>query len=188
MYSYRKNWTNEQGRATALLRLRHLRGRTVTASEDLGPCFGRRVGLDDPQRSLPTPTILWFCDHGDPLKGAPPPQHQHPALEAIGQPKRSQPCWALLKATINAGYSITIPANRAQSPPPPFAPNAAASPPASSLQNRRRFSLLRPADRQCARKAQFAGCLARDINFPAVLPCAPFNVLMGHPKVGRERE
>ena len=26
------------------------------------PCFGRRVGLDDPQRSLPTPTILWFCD------------------------------------------------------------------------------------------------------------------------------
>ena len=26
------------------------------------PCFGRGVGLDDPQRSLPTPTILWFCD------------------------------------------------------------------------------------------------------------------------------
>ena len=26
------------------------------------PCFGRRVGLDDPQRSLPTPNILWFCD------------------------------------------------------------------------------------------------------------------------------
>ena len=26
------------------------------------PCFGRRVGLDDPQRSLPTPTILWFYD------------------------------------------------------------------------------------------------------------------------------
>ena len=26
------------------------------------PCFGRRVGLDDPQRSLPIPTILWFCD------------------------------------------------------------------------------------------------------------------------------
>ena len=25
------------------------------------PCFGRRVGLDDPQRSLPTPNILWFC-------------------------------------------------------------------------------------------------------------------------------
>ena len=25
-------------------------------------CFGRRVGLDDPQRSLPTPNILWFCD------------------------------------------------------------------------------------------------------------------------------
>ena len=26
------------------------------------PCFIRRAGLDDPQRSLPTPTILWFCD------------------------------------------------------------------------------------------------------------------------------
>ena len=26
------------------------------------PCFGRRVGLDDTQRSLPTLTILWFCD------------------------------------------------------------------------------------------------------------------------------
>ena len=24
-------------------------------------CFSRGVGLDDPQRSLPTPTILWFC-------------------------------------------------------------------------------------------------------------------------------
>jgi len=32
----------------------------------LSPFYGekgdRRVGLDDPQRSLPTPTILWFCD------------------------------------------------------------------------------------------------------------------------------
>ena len=26
------------------------------------PCFSRGVGLDDPQRSLPTPNILWFCD------------------------------------------------------------------------------------------------------------------------------
>jgi len=26
------------------------------------PCFGRGVGLGDPQRSLPTPNILWFCD------------------------------------------------------------------------------------------------------------------------------
>jgi len=26
------------------------------------PCFGRGVGLDDPQRSLPTSTILWFCE------------------------------------------------------------------------------------------------------------------------------
>ena len=26
------------------------------------PCFGGEVGLDDPQRSLPTPTVLGFCD------------------------------------------------------------------------------------------------------------------------------
>ena len=26
------------------------------------PCFDREIGLDDPQRSLPTPNILWFCD------------------------------------------------------------------------------------------------------------------------------
>ena len=29
------------------------------------PCFGRRVGLDDPQSSLPTPTILWFLQPQD---------------------------------------------------------------------------------------------------------------------------
>ena len=27
------------------------------------PCFCRGVGLDDPQRSLPTPNILWLCDY-----------------------------------------------------------------------------------------------------------------------------
>ena len=26
------------------------------------PCFGRGLGPDDPKRSLPTATILWFCD------------------------------------------------------------------------------------------------------------------------------
>ena len=26
------------------------------------PCFSRGPGLDDPQRSLPTPNILWFCE------------------------------------------------------------------------------------------------------------------------------
>ena len=29
------------------------------------PCFGRRVGLDDPQRALPTPNILWSLIHLD---------------------------------------------------------------------------------------------------------------------------
>ena len=33
------------------------------------PCFGRGVGLDDPQRSLPTPNILWFCDSVIPFRG-----------------------------------------------------------------------------------------------------------------------
>ena len=28
------------------------------------PCFGRVVGLDDPQRSLPPATVLWFCNIG----------------------------------------------------------------------------------------------------------------------------
>jgi len=27
-----------------------------------GTHFRRRVGLNDPQKSLPNPTILWFCD------------------------------------------------------------------------------------------------------------------------------
>jgi len=31
------------------------------------PCFGRAVGLDDPQRSLPTPNVLCFCDWMAPL-------------------------------------------------------------------------------------------------------------------------
>ena len=26
------------------------------------PCFGRGIGLDDPQKSLSTPTSLWLCD------------------------------------------------------------------------------------------------------------------------------
>ena len=31
-------------------------------TQQILPCFGRGVGLDDPQSSLPTPTILWFCE------------------------------------------------------------------------------------------------------------------------------
>ena len=33
-------------------------------------CFSRGVGLDEPQRSLPTPNILWFCDFVIPMKVA----------------------------------------------------------------------------------------------------------------------
>ena len=68
------------------------------------PCFGRRVGLDDPQRSFPTPTILWFCDSvipGD-RQHVTQPEHQwHDALAngpghadtQIFFPGKRIPCW-----------------------------------------------------------------------------------------------
>ena len=37
------------------------------------PCFDKGVGLDDPQRSLPTPTILWFCVYRDAVSLVRPP-------------------------------------------------------------------------------------------------------------------
>ena len=43
-------------------------------------CFGRGVVLDDPQRSLPTPTILWFCDSVILWKGLITHQRQRIAL------------------------------------------------------------------------------------------------------------
>ena len=46
------------------------------------PCFGRRAGLGDPQRSLPTPTILWFCDHGE--DGETPMEAHHRGVVAAG--------------------------------------------------------------------------------------------------------
>ena len=52
------------GRLWSLLLWRYSRPAWTRSSTACSgwPCFGRRVGLDDPQRSLPTPTILWFCD------------------------------------------------------------------------------------------------------------------------------
>jgi len=32
------------------------------AACSMWPCFSRGVGLYDPQRSVPTPMVLWFCD------------------------------------------------------------------------------------------------------------------------------
>ena len=67
----------QRGRAAgwreAFLRRSPLRGRAASRGwEELcaGECFPlgemlrQGVGPDDPQRSLPTPTTLWFCDFG----------------------------------------------------------------------------------------------------------------------------
>ena len=52
------------GRWWSLLLWRYSRPAWIRSSGACSrwPCFGRRVGLDDPQRSLPTLTILWFCN------------------------------------------------------------------------------------------------------------------------------
>ena len=59
-----EHWTGCPGRLWSLILWRYSRP-TWTRSYAAccrWPCFGRGVELDDPQRSLPTPTILWFCD------------------------------------------------------------------------------------------------------------------------------
>ena len=52
------------GRLWSLLLWRYSKPtRTLScAAYSRWPCFSRGVGLDDTQWSLPTPTILWFCD------------------------------------------------------------------------------------------------------------------------------
>ena len=64
LWGWRSTGTGCPGRLWSLLLWRYSR---VTRTRSCAaccrwPCFGRRVGLDDPQRSLPTPTILWFYD------------------------------------------------------------------------------------------------------------------------------
>ena len=63
-WGWRSTGTGCPGRWWSLLLWRYSRPAWTRSSTTYcrGPCFGRRVGLDDPQRSLPTPTILWFCD------------------------------------------------------------------------------------------------------------------------------
>jgi len=48
--------------------------------------LGQGVGLGDPQRSLPTPTMLWFCDSVTPsLADLPPvPGFRVPRLGLAG--------------------------------------------------------------------------------------------------------
>ena len=64
LWGWRSPGTGCPGRLWSLLLWRYSRPawtRSCAACSGW-PCFGRRVGLGDPQRSLPTPTILWFCD------------------------------------------------------------------------------------------------------------------------------
>ena len=60
----RSTGTGCPGRLWSLLLWRYSRPAWTRSSTTYcrWPCFGRRFGLDDPQRSLPTPTILWFCE------------------------------------------------------------------------------------------------------------------------------
>ena len=64
LWGWRSTGTGCPGRLWSLLLWRYSRPAWTwsCAACCRWPCFGRRVGLDDPQRSLPTPTILWFCD------------------------------------------------------------------------------------------------------------------------------
>ena len=64
LWGWRRPGTGCPGRLRSLLLWRYSRPTWTRSSAACcrWPCFGRRVGLDDPQRSLPTPAILWFCD------------------------------------------------------------------------------------------------------------------------------
>ena len=64
LWGWRSTGTGCPGRLWSLLLWRYSRPTWTTSSTTYcrWPCFGRSVGLDDPQRSLPSPTILWFCD------------------------------------------------------------------------------------------------------------------------------
>jgi len=63
-WGWQSTGTGCPGRLWSLLLWRYSRPSWTRSCEPCcrWPCFGRRVGLDDPQRSLPTPAILWFCD------------------------------------------------------------------------------------------------------------------------------
>ena len=58
LWGCRSTGTGCPGRLWSLLLWRYSR---PAWTRSCAPRFGRRVGLDDPRRSLPTPTILWLC-------------------------------------------------------------------------------------------------------------------------------
>ena len=64
LWGWRSTGTGCRGRLWSLLLWRYSRAAWTRSCAACcrWPCFSRRVGLDDPQRSPPTPTILWFCD------------------------------------------------------------------------------------------------------------------------------
>ena len=64
LWGWRSTGTGCPGRLWSLLLWRYSRPAWTRscAAYCRWPCFSRGVGLDDPQRSLPTPIILWFCD------------------------------------------------------------------------------------------------------------------------------
>ena len=64
LWGWQSTGTGCSGRLWSLLLWRYSRSAWTwsCAACCRWPCLGRGVGPDDPQRSLPTPTILWFCD------------------------------------------------------------------------------------------------------------------------------
>ena len=64
LWGWRSTETGYPGRLWSLLLWRYSRPAWTRSCAACcrRPCFGRGVGLDDPQRSLPTLTILSFCD------------------------------------------------------------------------------------------------------------------------------
>ena len=64
LWGWRSTGTGCPGRFWSLLLWRYSRPAWTRSCAACcrWPCFVRGFGLDDPQRSLPTPNILWFCD------------------------------------------------------------------------------------------------------------------------------
>ena len=64
LWGWRSTGTGCPGRLWSLLLWRYSRSTWTFSCPACcrWPCFCRGVGLDDPQRSLPAPNILWFCD------------------------------------------------------------------------------------------------------------------------------
>ena len=64
LWGWRSTGTGCPGRLWSLILWRYSRPAWTRscAAYCRWPCFGKGVGLDDPQRSLPTPIILWFCE------------------------------------------------------------------------------------------------------------------------------